>query len=190
MNGPELWDKILAQMPEGSIIAGGAVRDFFLGVEPKDIDVFAPMTPLVEVPLIESVDPSAFDFTLLEPCIGPRRGLYRIDNRYERLEEYQALDGIACISCGEAFGVKVDLIEMVSTELDGHELIKTFDFGITRCFYDGRLCWDTPEALFDRDNKTVTMFLSDRRERALKRFDRFNSRMGGQYHLVELETVA
>ena len=40
LNGPKLWDEILTLMPEGSIIAGGAVRDYYMGAAPKDIDVF------------------------------------------------------------------------------------------------------------------------------------------------------
>lgn len=41
-NGPALWKEILSFFPEGSIIAGGCVRDYWLGKEPKDIDVFYP----------------------------------------------------------------------------------------------------------------------------------------------------
>ena len=43
-NGPDLWRAILAKMPPGSIVAGGAVRDYLLGYEPKDIDVFMSRT--------------------------------------------------------------------------------------------------------------------------------------------------
>lgn len=37
-NGPELWQEIIEKLP-GAVIAGGAVRDYLLGVEPKDIDL-------------------------------------------------------------------------------------------------------------------------------------------------------
>ena len=45
-NGPALWKEILSFFPEGSIIAGGCVRDYWLGKKPKDIDVFFPYTKL------------------------------------------------------------------------------------------------------------------------------------------------
>jgi hypothetical protein len=179
-NGPELWDLVLCQMPRGAVIAGGAVRDYFLGVEPKDIDVFAPA--LVHV----NAEPDA-SYSDLSNLIAsdPRSGLYRIEDRYEREEEYKALGDIATVSRGKIGNISVDLIEMVSTELDPWALIGGFDFGITRCFYDGKLVWDTPEALTDRTNKSVTLLLGDRRERALKRFERFNVRMGGEFTLIE-----
>lgn len=41
-NGPALWLKILSRFPSGAIVAGGAVRDYLLGAEPKDIDVLYP----------------------------------------------------------------------------------------------------------------------------------------------------
>lgn len=40
MNGPRLWTNILNQIPGDSVIAGGCVRDWMLGVPEKDIDVF------------------------------------------------------------------------------------------------------------------------------------------------------
>ena len=39
----ELFNEILAQFPEGSIIAGGAVRDTLIGADVRDIDVFVPI---------------------------------------------------------------------------------------------------------------------------------------------------
>src|SRR5687768_10379559 len=47
-NGPELWDKLLEAVkevyePEFCCIAGGAVRDYALGKDPKDIDIFVKM---------------------------------------------------------------------------------------------------------------------------------------------------
>ncbi len=47
-NGPALWKEILSFFPQGSIIAGGCVRDFWLGKKPKDIDVFFPYTKTEE----------------------------------------------------------------------------------------------------------------------------------------------
>lgn len=160
-NGPELWDAILAGMPEGSIVAGGAVRDFLLGFEPKDIDVFMGLH-------IGDHD--------------PRYGLYRIDNTHERFEEYAAVSNIMCVSSGTLLGVKVDAV-LIENFDGGAKLIDDFDFGITRCWYDGEV-HDTPEARHDRDNRIVTLLSDEREARSLARFERLNTRWGGDWTLV------
>jgi hypothetical protein len=159
-NGPQLWDAILAGMPEGSVIAGGAVRDFLLGFEPKDIDVFMGLH-------IDERD--------------PRYGLYRIDNTHERFEEYTAVSNIMCVSSGVLFGVKVDAVLIEDFE-GGEKLIRDFDFGITRCWYDGQV-HDTPEAKRDRENRTITLLSDEREQRSLARFERLNARWGGGWRL-------
>lgn len=44
MNGPAFWNKLLQDVQTtwrmGGVVAGGAVRDWMLGIEPKDIDIF------------------------------------------------------------------------------------------------------------------------------------------------------
>lgn len=162
-NGPELWDQILAAIP-GAIIAGGAIRDWFLGVEPKDFDIF--------VSASEFHEPEGFS------------GLGHL-GREGRLEEYEKLNDIGIIMRGRIAGRQADLIGMRSDPLTGAELVTDFDFGITRCWYDADGLHDTAEALQDRVNKTVTLLINTRRERALARFERFNQRNGGIYRLVE-----
>lgn len=170
-NGPSLWDAILARMPEGSIVAGGAVRDYLLGFEPKDIDVFTGF-PV-------GGDPGDYlDFTPSDP----RYGLFRIENEHERFEEYAAVSNILCVSSGTLLGVKVDAVLIENFE-GGETLIDGFDFGITRCWYDGTI-HDTPEALHDRYNKCVTLLSDEREERSLARFERLNQRWGGDWRLV------
>jgi hypothetical protein len=179
-NGPPLWNAILDQMPPGSIIAGGAVRDYFLGVVPKDIDVFVQPPPKI-VPATMEGDP----FASLELMIShdPRVGLHRIDDRYERKEEYEAMNNIALVSSGEMFGWKVDAVELIEPRT-GWELIREFDFAVTRSWFGGGIVvHDTLFAGLDRRDKAVTLLLNDRPERSLKRFERFNARMGGTWSL-------
>lgn len=176
-NGPELWDAILAEMQPGAIIAGGAVRDYFLGVEPKDIDVFMGDKPTPEA----SVLSGCWDLSQLSCAYDARSGLGRIDNTYERIEEYAAVTGIVLVSTGTLFDHRVDAIVM--DNFDPTTLVEGFDFGITRCWYDGEI-HDTPEARNDRYYGTVTMLLDSRKERSLARFDRFNKRTGGGWKLV------
>jgi tRNA nucleotidyltransferase/poly(A) polymerase len=45
MNGPKLWaDMLEAINIPGAVVAGGCIRDCFLNVAPKDIDIFVPFT--------------------------------------------------------------------------------------------------------------------------------------------------
>lgn len=39
-NGPKLWSDLIKQAPPGSVLMGGAVVDYIVGVEPKDFDIF------------------------------------------------------------------------------------------------------------------------------------------------------
>lgn len=160
-NGPELWTAVLAKMPDGAIVAGGAVRDFLLGVEPKDIDVFCPTEAL-----------GAFDFTGFEPLGDDRR------------DEYEALPLIDLVQRTKLNGVQVDLVGVHMPDWTPRALVETFDFGITRSWFDAEGLHDTAEAGCDRASKTVTRLIHDRPERALIRFERFNQRMGGAFQYV------
>lgn len=161
-NGPALWQMILDKAPEGAIIAGGAIRDYFLGYQPKDIDIFLP-SDAWQMPV----------------------GFHSITDSDERAEEYEAVPNIDIVAKGEIAGYLVDYIGINPNDISrGRQLVQGFDFGISRCWFDGSL-HDTPEAYMDRVNFTVTLLLGDRYERSLARFDRFNVRMGGRYTLKE-----
>lgn len=177
-NGPELWDALLALMPKGSVIAGGAVRDYLLGVEPKDIDIF--MGEYAGTCEPEPKETPAFCFTDFS-IPDPRCGLFRIDNEHERFEEYAAVSDIMMVSSGTLLGVKVDAVLIDKFE-GGEKLIKDFDFGITRCWYDGAI-HDTPEAQSDRKRCVVTLLSDEREVRSIARFERLNARWGGGWKL-------
>lgn len=168
-NGPNLWKAILAHMPPGSVIAGGAIRDWFLDVEPKDIDVF-----------VGPHGSNAWD---------ARSGLYRIDGTHEREEEYQALNNINLVSTGTLFDRRVDLVEL-SVPVTGESLVAGFDFAVNQTWFDGDMIYRTTPCVQDLANHTVTLITDDRLERSLKRFARFNERMGGGWRLVRVEEIA
>jgi hypothetical protein len=172
-NGPDLWRAILAVMPVGSVIAGGAVRDYLLGVEPKDIDVFSDIAA-------ERAMPSEADHNIVYS--DPRFGLYRIENEYERFEEYAAVSNIACVSSGQLLGHRVDHV-IIEGFTSGPELVAGFDFGLNRCWFDGEI-HDTDEARHDRETRTATLLLTDRVERSATRFQRLNERWGGGWRYV------
>jgi hypothetical protein len=171
-NGPDLWTKVLAQFPTGAIIAGGAVRDFLMGVPPKDIDVFLPASAVKNIPPTEG-----FDFAFVDP----RFGFHRIDSPQLRISEYEGLNNISLVSRGEIEGYTVDLVEF-TIDFTGQQLVETFDFWINWCWFDGEI-HDTPEARNDQFNNEVTLCNEERLERSLVRFERFNARHNGAYML-------
>jgi len=165
-NGPALWSLVLARMPVGAIVAGGAVRDYLLGVEPKDIDVFCPTEGL-----------GGFDFTGFEPLGEDRR------------EEYEALSFIDLVQRTRMHGFQIDLVGVYMPGWTPRALVETFDFGITRCWFDGEALHDTAEAGYDRSCDAVTLLVPGRPERAAARFARFNEAHGGRFTFVDDATT-
>jgi hypothetical protein len=158
-NGPELWLAILAPIRavfgDDAVIAGGAVRDYLLGFDPKDIDVFVNVRSIEE--LLEGAD--------------------KLDNRFtlapldEELTEYEqnpdwvnevsgVLDGgfLSGIGVWDHFDLQV--IGRPSSTFSGATLVSRFDIGITRCWFDGEI-HDTPYAGVDREGKTLSLLRHD-----------------------------
>lgn len=161
-NGPELWDAILRPVHEAFpghkvVIGGGAVRDYLLGFEPKDIDVFVLDRPghnFIQDP----------NFLYIEPGEG-RKG------------EYDGKQWVQFVSDYEAFGFPIQVIGV--TEPTGQALVDAFDLGITRCWYEDGEIHDTINAQIDRDCRAVTVILHDRLERSMDRAQRFIDRHAG-----------
>lgn len=153
LNGPKLWGEILALMPEGSIIAGGAVRDYYIGAAPKDIDVFTSYQPFSGWRMPD-------EFTIDETI-----------TQAERAAEYEGEQLIAEITDYLYKDFSVQHIKVVNkTPI---EYMHNFDLGIVRCLYDGNLFY-TREAIQDHENKTVTLMKSSRNhERSKERAERF-----------------
>jgi len=169
-NGPELWDKILSHFPEDTILAGGAVRDFFLGVEPKDFDLFSPYSSYKAD--IEGMNHIDFD-----------------DGEGTHAEEYEAMGEIGIVMKGEIEGVNVDYIGMHLD--DPVAMIESFDTDINQVFFarGGRL-YKKAGFIKALETKIVTVQRGDRLERTQERFDRFNLKMHGQFTLVVPEGLA
>lgn len=155
-NGPLLWTAILASVP-GAVVAGGAVRDYLMGVILKDIDIFVSTS-------------SPVDFSFWDP--------------HPKAVEYEAGDHVDAVVQRKFGNWTVDLIcvSVADSAEDprpfGQKVIETFDFGVTRSYFDGQL-HDTIEAAHDRRKGQVTLMLDDRLARAWDRFDRFNTSHGG-----------
>ena len=158
-NGPELWTKILARMPEGSIVAGGAVRDFLIGVEPKDIDVFC----------------SSKNFATPE-------GFTALPES-ERNGEYDAMSEIDVVHHGELEGYPVDLVFMNIEPFNAQTLVEIFDVSTAQCWFDGE-CHAYAAAAGDLAEGLVTVLRYERLPRTIERFERFNARHDGRFQLI------
>jgi len=170
-NGPELWLKILAELEpwtKHTTIAGGCVRDYFLKVEPKDIDVF--------------VSGDDWDFGLPHPA--------GFDNLAKEVsEEYRAMSQVKEVLEGKLYGhtVQIILLKVNKASSSGVELVKGFDLGITQCWFDAERMTVNKTYAAEQDirNYTVTRMgdvaFAPAFEKSKKRFERFNSRHNNVY---------
>lgn len=167
MNGPKLWADMLAAINiPGAVIAGGCIRDCFLNVAHKDIDIFIPC---------EGNDEFRRRIDKLNLCA--MGSLDRIED-----EDYEADDSVGHlfgVAEGEILGQQVNLIAR-RVHLDGAQaLIESFDFGILQVYYDGESCKFTPAQRADAYLQRATMAHDRHIEQSLERFYRFNARNPG-----------
>lgn len=166
-----LFNSILDRMPIGSVIAGGAVRDYVLGMPHRDIDVFIPHHVVVEGELWDAADPR-FRFTT--------RG-WRFDETYARTiragnHEYDQMEA------GHILGVslyhdqdnnQINLIELnADRAIQDH--LDAFDLGICQAAYAGGGVQLSDNFLRDWKDRRVT--LVNPNARTTERLERFQQR--------------
>lgn len=154
MNGPVLWNEILKQMPAGAIIAGGAVRDYLLGYEPKDIDVFVHHSASID-------HGKDFIFT------GPNKDFIFTGPNADRDAEYVGNAAPFAVMNYQYANLPV---QVIYTKCSPRGHVDTFDIGLCQMGYDGEVHM-SEAALTDMKNKTVTI-INDM-ENAVKRQTRF-----------------
>jgi hypothetical protein len=168
MNGPKLWADMLAaiNIPD-AVVAGGCIRDCYLAVEPKDIDICIPAGSCNE--MLSIVD------GLIEHGVFAGDMLTRKEYEADEIED-GALYGVAS---GEIMGYQVDLIARKAHQEGPHKLIESFDFGFLQMFYDGDRVHHTLACEQDRYLRRATMMHDRHIEQSLARFYRFNARNPG-----------
>lgn len=158
-NGPELWNTILGPIRgafgDDALIAGGAVRDFFLGFEPKDIDVFVNVGTIEE--LLDCAETLDNRFTLAP--LDPELDEYETNPDWVN-EVSGVLDGGFLTGLGVWDHFNVQVIGRPMADFRGRNLSQRFDLGITCCWFDGDLN-DTVEAYRDRAGRTLTLLRHD-----------------------------
>lgn len=167
MNGPKLWADMLAVVNvPGAVVAGGCIRDCFLNVAHKDIDIFIPCC-----------DSKEFDDRINRMNLSSMSAFDRIEDAdYEADDDIGHLFGVAE---GEILGQQVNLVAR-KVHLNGPvALIESFDFGFLQMFYDGDAVQGTTLNMRDRYYKQATMAHDRHIEQSLQRFFRFNARNPG-----------
>lgn len=173
-NGPELWDALLdAVGVDGAVISGGAVRDYILGVEPKDYDIFIPGTRDDMLAICERLSIDG----LGNQTVLPYQGGY---------EGYD--DPLQGVTEGEILGYPANLIlnERMNTGGPDH-LVAGFDYAITQGYWT-KGASDivlTDGAVEDFTNRTATMLTLRCYTRSLRRIDKYTVRNGPILTLVD-----
>jgi hypothetical protein len=175
-NDKPLWDKLLSAVkeiyePEYVCVAGGAIRDYLIGKDPKDIDIFVklPEGNFKVADMLENAQ-----------CLGWKHvaqagfGAYN-ENKHQRL-----------VFKAKVFGRDIDLIFVVPQKT-GREIVDTFDFTICQHWYDGEVN-SLPEAKYAIQKKLWTPVKGLKLDNILREhYNRVNKRHGGIYKLDEGE---
>ena len=176
-NGPELWAAVLAGVKKfcgpNAVVAGGAVRDYVLGVPPKDIDVF--------------VQASALGCNLP----GPEDGFIYVPTEGDmRKAEYEGVKSVQVVFFFKYGGLDLQIVAVedppgvAEGRSFGGALVDTFDLGITRIWSSSGPPAATEAFNQDLAASTVTRLLHDRPERSKARAERFIARHGDRFRYV------
>lgn len=147
---------------ENSVLAGGAVRDYFLGIEPKDYDIVVPYTSFDgRTKLLMNI--------MKEFDIGEKKekGVEYADSR----QQIRGVDGF------EFEGKKFDIIvrQLDDDEDFGKRVVETFDYGYNMAYYDGLVIHDDNEKFrYDRDNWTYSLHNLEKISNLPKAIQRYN----------------
>lgn len=212
-NGPELWDLLHSQVRpifgDDAVVAGGAIRDYTLGLAPKDIDIFVNCDS--EVQLRRSIDRlnhlggtiytsfamSVIEFagqskTMLEyeqwtkgELLGCAEGLFTTYYR-DMIEQEFDINIVARKVDAPYYADRRD-----EAPFDWHKsLIERFDMGVVQCYYRGNSEINmTYACLADLSARTATLMRPDTRDLSAKRFERFNARNPGVLRMVDIKEV-
>lgn len=195
-NGPELWDRLLGVIRPvfgpGTVIAGGAVRDYRLGLNVKDIDVFVPTTAMDYNTFTGMYGGAQID-ALNNRAVDDTFSLQMRDLDGKKSHELYAewsegaiqllADGLWTFYHEGRMNIwDVNIIGRVELNLGLAALVDTFDMGIVRCAYNGQEYY-TQAFYDDFNNKTATALVYGRdgwsATRSRERFQRFDKRNPG-----------
>lgn len=172
---PREWTDALNKLREAgatdALIAGGAVRDFLLGREIKDIDFFMRSRGPEEDKRIAE---TAFTDAIVQHGELPEE--YRLQMP-ELASVYVSHEGLR--DYRDIFGdgqFPAQLIFLNGSEKDAYGLISRFDFGLCRAAFDGERALYTDEFLKDAFGLTMTLINADNMEKSRHRYERLSAK--------------
>jgi hypothetical protein len=173
-NGPKLWTVVATEVRKAfptCVIAGGAVRDYVLGKEVKDIDVFVyakdgPDMAKKVAKLIENDDWEMNDDD------------QAADVEYLSSAGLRRLEGVVDLTFLDEHNVQ--LIGVSNTEFSPDWLMQDFDIGLCRAYFqEPNLFRLTDEFARDVRDRTLTLYHGPedpRYERSLERIERLKKK--------------
>jgi len=152
---------------EQSIIAGGACRDQYFNINPKDYDYFVPNNYLV--------------IDVLNKLIGSNGVKSEKNYKYSK-----ALPIVTVINWNyEGLDIQVMISRYRNDEDFSENVMKSFDFGVNKIFYDGTpILNDTDEFQKDINNQTMTLYgLTNIKylPKYVDRYNRISSKLPGKW---------
>ena len=173
-NGPELWGLLLAALGvEGAVIGGGCIRDYALGLAPKDYDIFVPIRRKKELLDISNRITSL--------------GVMGFEDEQEDYHEESSVTGsLIGVMDGELLDYPVNVIGRRS-HLQGVEaLVDSFDFGCVQAAWSPTVgSVSTTAFVEDILGSTATLRTNATYDLSRCRFERFNQRNPGVLTLVD-----
>jgi Poly A polymerase head domain len=151
-----------------TILAGGAVRDSILGMEPKDYDFC--------IPRVTHMSASNLVYQIMENLTKAFPEML-ILNPEEKGREYAQSVGVKRVYGVEILGRKIDLIftHFFNTEDFAQKVLDTFDYGLCKVYFDGNIVNDSDEHFqSDLSNNEMTLLKLESLSHLPKAIDRFN----------------
>lgn len=169
-----MLERVQAYIP-GAVIAGGYLRDLYLGMPYKDIDIFIPFTEDVDE-LIEQIRWKPVIETEYHPTTirevhcckyKPQTEITRVWDvvSYRQVGFEDTLKGVQIIMLQKGFTIQ--------------DRVERHDFGICQIWYDGVNTYCTDAFLQDFEQKTFTLVVCESAEeynRSMRRWDRFKEK--------------
>lgn len=186
-NGPLLWAQLLEIVGHcwSPCVAGGAIRDFFLRVPAKDIDIFVPGLEIEDfTSIIDSLPGHLCHGRIIWPNEDNPDDPEFVSDRTQIDEGYREAEDLIGVWEGEIVGLPVNIICRKSLQQGPKALVDTFDFHVVKGWMesDGAVR-QRPNMSKDLQNKTATLAHARSYEQSLRRFASFNARNPGKLAL-------
>ena len=159
---PNEWCEILAETQKHdpkAIIGGGAIRDKFIGHEPKDLDLFV-FSP-----------PSIPDFGMSELGF-----------------DYEGMKYVLSVNKYSTNPLPINVIG-IEKNVEVIGLLNSFDFGICQIAFDGKRIIRTPAFDWDFKHSIMTMYHVDRYSRSIDRYCRIGRRLNLKIAIPKLDEI-